>query len=59
MQSPYSFMDISQIPVRKSLLHMQYLISIESREFLSPKVMMEKTVDVFSPQPSALDSGGA
>ena len=52
-------MDTSQIPIRKSLLHMQYLISIESREFLSPKVMMEKMVGVFSPQPSALDSAGA
>ena len=59
MQSLYSFMDTSQIPIRKSLLHMQYLISIESREFLSPKVMMEKMVGVFSPQPSALDSAGA
>ena len=37
----------------------QYLISIESREFSSPKMMMEKMVDVFSPQPSALGSGGA
>ena len=59
MQSLYSLKDISQIPIRKSLSHMQYLISIESREFSSPKMMMEKAADVFPPQSHALDSGGA